>query len=150
MRYCNTTILTIIVAMIVTLFSCENKWPMNGDLDGQWQLMRIDNNGTGKDVKAEKVYWNFQLHMLMVNAKSKNYYAHFEHKDGRLRLCDISFSSANEKVGDDNVRMSDEEIKALLSPFGIDVIDECFYVLTLSDESLTLRSGDKVLTFRKF
>lgn len=140
----------LLFTLALSLFSCENKWPINGYLDGQWQLMTIDHNGNQTNKKGEKIYWNFQLHMLMLNVSNTNYFAHFEHSNDSIRLCDISFSSANEKKEDDNIRMSGEEIKDILSPYGIDVVDESYKVESLSDETMILSNNGKVLTFRKF
>lgn len=139
--------LIAIVACIIT--SCENKWPINGDLDGQWQLMTLEQDGKIKEMKEERVYWNFQLHMLMLCSK-EIYYAHFEHDGSTIRLFDISFSSANEKAEDDNIRMSEEEIKSILSPLGISKKNETYEIERLTDETMILKTDDKLLRFRKF
>ena len=45
--------LTVISIAIMGLMagSCD-KTPINGDLDGMWQLMRVEDNGTTIDVAA--------------------------------------------------------------------------------------------------
>jgi hypothetical protein len=52
-----------IYLLLSTVFSCD-KLPMNGDLDGMWQLMSVEMDGEVSDVKSRKRYWSFQLHLV--------------------------------------------------------------------------------------
>ena len=52
------------LCLLLLLGACENKHPRNGLLDGQWQLMRIDN----AEVPPRRVYWRVQLDLLQIHA----------------------------------------------------------------------------------
>lgn len=43
----NKRLLLILPVMLLVLAGCERKWPMNGALDGQWQLLTVENREDG-------------------------------------------------------------------------------------------------------
>ena len=65
------------------LIACD-KVPMNGNLDGMWQLMAIQYNTTGSvsDVKISRLYYSFQLHLVELN--NNEAFAHFSHRNDSI------------------------------------------------------------------
>ena len=58
----------IVLLLLITVCGCESKWPQNGKMDGQWQLMSITDRDTHEkeSVKEKKLFYRFQLELLMV------------------------------------------------------------------------------------
>ena len=71
--------------------SCD-KTPINGDLDGMWQLMRVEDNGTTIDVAATQHYMCVQLHLIQLTQYGDVHtgiFCHFNHEGNTLRLYDF-------------------------------------------------------------
>lgn len=83
----------IILCIAALLTSCD-KWPENGDLDGQWQLTELTpEGGATQNVRSKGIYWNVQLNLLVIhtthetlNGKTFDTSVLFEHKGSMLRL----------------------------------------------------------------
>ena len=59
--------------------SCD-KAPINGKLDGRWQLMTIEYTN-GKIEECNRIYYSIQLHLVEISAKGGNGGTHI----GRFR-----------------------------------------------------------------
>ena len=89
------------------LTSCD-KWPENGDLDGQWHLMELTPAGeTAQDVHSQGIFWDVQLDLIVIhttheqlNGRSFNTSVSFEHKGKTLSLTALYF---HEFTGDELV-----------------------------------------------
>ena len=57
-------IVVILVGLLI-VESC-NKLPMNGSLDGMWQLKTIIKNSHEKDQQDEGICWSFQLKLCQI------------------------------------------------------------------------------------
>lgn len=141
----------IILFILITAFASCDKWPLNSTLEGQWQILSIERGVDKRDVKNEKRFWNLQLHVLMLERymDQDEFFAHFHYRNDSIVLSDICFPSNNETSANDNVLMTQEDIESNLTPYGIDVLNEGFRVLQLSDRTMMLQHGDKVITFVK-
>lgn len=64
----------IILASIVLLASCDFRTSDNGDLDGYWQLHRVDTLSTGGscDTRDSLLFWSFQVHLMHMRDNSDN------------------------------------------------------------------------------
>lgn len=130
--------------------SCD-KTPINGDLDGMWQLMRIEENGTTTDISTTQHYMCVQLHLIQLTQYGDVHtgiFCHFDHKESTLRLYD--FYDRTHYVGD---QIAEEKITdaSKLSPWGIYLLDTTFQVSKLTNDALILQdSSGRILTFRKF
>lgn len=121
------------------LIACD-KVPMNGDLDGMWQLMTIQDNVTGdaSNVKDSKLYYSFQLHLVQLN--NGEAYAHFTHQNDSIVMYDWCGGGANDKITDPTV----------LNKFGLYELRDSFRVEVLTHDKMQLRSRKATLSFRKF
>ena len=145
----------IVLLSLILCVSCD-KVPMNGDLDGMWQLMRVEDENGAKDVKADKLYMSFQLHLVQFDGKndkgnfqSRLYYAHFKHEGDSLFIYDLSYNSQNATSEDNNEWFTDADLYKL-KPWGIYSLDSRYKVLKLNSDAMVLRHEDLVLTYRKF
>lgn len=129
------------------LFSC-GKLPINGKLDGMWQLMEI----THQDGKIEmplKVYYSIQLKLIRFNrvhegslhgSKTDYYIGRFEHTGDSLSFYNIRH------LKNENMIATPEE----LAPFGLDGSTDRFKIEELTNSKMILISAGERLTFRKF
>ena len=147
----------ILLLILVTWSSCD-KMPSNGDLDGQWQLMKIVNKSVSDfdsdiviDKKTDRIYWRFQLDLLSIytpnkklNGHTHNSVARFSHTAQELQITKtyIHFENRDSLLTDPNT--------TILSPMGIDGNAETFVVDRLDDSQMVLSTRSKQLYFRKF
>jgi hypothetical protein len=122
----------------------------NGDLDGMWQLARIDTLMTGNsaDMRYSQVVWCMQGTLLETRIAD-----HFDMEDDvifrfsltgdSLKLYSPYFSYRN--LGD--VKVEDAR---LLHPFGITRLEERFLVQQLSSSDMQLQSDSLRLYFHKY
>ncbi len=114
-----TVFLILISAMLA---SCQ-KSPINGDLDGQWQVM---------DVQPA-----FYLHTCQLTYYGDYFTTgNFRHADGKLTL---DFPHANS-----------QDKKMILRQYGINTNPVSFTVVRLDKKNLILRDGETTVTLRKF
>ena len=140
-----------IYLLLSTVFSCD-KLPMNGDLDGMWQLMFVEKDGEVSDVKSRKRYWSFQLHLTQFSRSGDNtntYFAHFKHKNDSLHIYDLCFPSENFTDSDDNVMFSESDVH-ILNHWGIYNLYNKFKVEKLDSDVMILKNDVLKLRFRKF
>ena len=142
-------IISIAIAGLVT-DSCD-KTPINGNLDGMWQLMRVEDNGISTDVSTTQHYMCVQLHLIQLTKYGDFHtgiFCHFDHKGKTLRLYD--FYDRTHYVGNN---IKDEKLTdaSTLWPWGIYLLDTMFQVNKLTEDALILQDPTgRVLTFRKF
>ncbi len=136
-------ILSFIAAMAFSFCSCTFESSSNGDLDGAWHLLRI-NDQTQEE--HPDLYWSFQNKLLELTDKSTGcgvFLLRFSHKDGKLLLSEPYIY--DRENGDKPM-----EEATLLQPFGIYNVNETFEVVSLSHSRMTLQSSTVKLEFRKF
>ena len=142
---------------LVFFASCD-KVPMNGDLDGMWQLMvKEDANGI-KNVKSDKIYMSFQLHLIQLDGPDKDnggrfrprfYYGRFKHEGDSLFIYELCHDSKNETAADNNEWIKESELDKL-EQWGIYSLNNRYKVVKLDSDAMILRHEDLVLTYRKF
>lgn len=139
-----------IYLLLSTVFSCD-KLPMNGDLDGMWQLMSVEMDGEVSDVKSRKRYWSFQLHLVQFSRgdNTNRYFAHFKHKNDSLHIYDLCFPSENFTDSDDNVMFTESDVH-ILNQWGIYNLYNKFKVEKLDSDVMILKNDEMKLRFRKF
>ena len=141
--------------------SCD-KLPEN-DLDGMWQLLTIEKDGTTTDVKGNRAYWSFRREILQLNYKSESYklkfYSHNSMESSKLHLYDFCTASAYEKETDDNEWLTNEKDLKDLNLFGLYLEEDNsskskygvkFDIIKLNSSTLILSTPNEKLTFRKF
>ncbi len=121
----------------------------NGDLDGYWQLARVDTLATGAtvDMTGSKVFWGVQGKFLNVldthESPSYGYMFRFQHTADSLWLSDARVN--NREVSDS--LLTDV---APLRPLGVNELAERFRVERLTGNRMVLRGKVIRLHFRKF
>lgn len=133
--------------LALMLVSCELETSGNGDLDGYWHLNRVDTLATGGvcDMSDDMMFWAVQVNLLNTFDRGGNagsYMFRFEHKPGSLRLYDPYKDDRMD--GDPKV-----ESPEVLSPFGVNALDETFNIESLSGSRMVLSTDKLKLSFNK-
>lgn len=135
--------------LITLLYSCD-KLPVNGHLDGMWQLQTIE-YANGKSHTPISTYYNIQLQLIKLTQihnsgsaerRIDNYLGRFKHTQDSLIVYDLRKWIYRE-----------EETPATpeqLAPFGIEGTSGHFGIEELTSDKMILRSPGTLLTFRKF
>ena len=133
-----------IISIVFLLAACD-KMPMNGNLDGMWQLMAIQDNVTDgvSNVKNSRLYYSFQLHLVELN--NNEAFAYFSHRNDSIVMYDWCYGNSDDNSV--NVKMTDA---TALNKFGLYELRDSFRVEVLTSEKMQLRSRKATLSFRKF
>ena len=132
-------ILTILamVAFVSVLTGCRKHY-INGDLDGQWQVLTIEykSDGHEENVKSKQIYYSFNLHT--VNLRQSH------GAPGRV--------AGNMKYDEKTLTLEFPYVKdaADLEAWGMNSTVTTFAVKHLSKEKLVIESDYSVVTCRKF
>ena len=122
----------IIGALLLLMASACGKMPINGDLDGRWQIMKIA-YASGEEEAPERAYYSVVLHTI------------------NLMKVDVTSQTGNMEYTGDSlfVEMPISKIEDLL-PFGMNDTKQRFGVKELTSKQLVLQSDYARLEFRKF
>lgn len=151
MRHTSTAILTVLALTLLT--TCD-KVPMNGPLDGMWQLMSVETPDGLRPTRDDELFLSFQLHLTQWEKKhtSRTYFAHFERRGDSLRIYDITRAALHDlSHGDDDHLITDAQMSAgEMDAWGIHTTTPSFHINRLDCSNLTLQAADTTLTFRKY
>lgn len=122
----------IIMVLLVLIASACGKMPINGDLDGRWQIMKIV-YASGEEETPERAYYSVALHTI------------------NLMKVGVSNQTGNMEYTGDSlfVVMPISTVEKLL-PFGMNATEQRFGVKELTLNHLVLQSNYAWLEFRKF
>ena len=122
----------IIALLLVLIVSACGKMPINGDLDGRWQIMKIA-YASGEEEMPERAYYSVALHTI------------------NLMKVGVSNQTGNMEYTGDSlfVVMPVSKVEDLL-PFGMNGTEQRFGVKELTSKHLVLQSDYARLEFRKF
>ena len=121
----------------IMLTGCQ-KAPINGDLDGRWQVLEIESVGTVRDVKDDQLYYSFYLHVCNLT-----YYGGV-------------FTEGNLRYENDEIYMdfpyinTTEGLASLGNYYGIYTNPVVFKVIHLDSKRLVMGNDESVITLRKF
>lgn len=131
----------LFVLLMLGISSCD-KAPINGKLDGRWQLMTIEySDGTIEE--CNRIYYSIQLHLVEISNKGENGATHigrFSYKDDEVTMSEFRHR------GDEEILTTSKELK----PFGLNQPVNYLKVETATSQRLILKSDYARLTFRKF
>ena len=129
--------------------SCENKWPKNGNLDGQWQLLTIEHKGETTDVKEQQLYLSFQLDLFQLSIANdrQRYYGYFDKGEGTIVFRQFSDMAENDLVTNNNLPLTSAET---LHRWGYYTLNEAFRIERLTKQEMILQSDSARVTYRKF
>ena len=88
-----------ILSLFTLLLNSCDKVPINGDLDGLWQLTTIQTPESTRDVKSTRAYLSIQLHLSQWDNNGTTFYAHFVHEG------DWNFTGGRVRFGEDGVKV---------------------------------------------
>ena len=122
----------IIAVLLILIVSACGKTPINGDLDGRWQIMKIE-YASGEEETPERAYYSVALHTI------------------NLMQVGVTSQTGNMEYTGDSlfVEMPVSKIEDLL-PFGMNDTKQRFGVKELTSKHLVLKSDYARLEFRKF
>ncbi|MCL3849944.1 lipocalin-like domain-containing protein [Parabacteroides leei] len=122
----------VIFTLLILLISACGKMPINGDLDGRWQIMKIE-YASGEEETPERAYYSVALHTI------------------NLMQVGVTKQTGNMEYTGDSlfVTMPISTVEDLL-PFGMNGTEQRFGVKELSSKHLVLQSDYARLEFRKF
>ena len=122
----------IIAVLLILIVSACGKTPINGDLDGRWQIMKIE-YASGEEETPERAYYSVALHTI------------------NLMQVGVTSQTGNMEYTGDSlfVEMPISKIENLL-PFGMNGTEQRFRVKELTSKHLVLQSDYARLEFRKF
>jgi len=146
-----------VIAATAAISSCD-KVPINGDLDGMWQMMTIQTPAGTRDMKSTRAYLCIQLHLSQWDRGGNRYYAHFRREGDSIFFYDFYHHSLHRSKADDNEPITYEEMTKtdpskgwpLMDAWGIHNLDARYRVQKLNSDALVLEKEDTTLTFRKF
>lgn len=133
------------LAATIGLVSCDKK-DINGDLDGQWQLVRWENKADGNVVKdgPTYIYWTVKLQLIQIYdktpsaaANSINSFCEFQVKGDSLIL-----TQAYKRPDDSKIPFAD------LQQYGVPSNGR-MKIESMDSRNLVLSSTENKLYFRK-
>lgn len=128
-------LLVFSLCVLSTCQSCQ-KAPMNGKLDGMWQIMEISPN-PGTEIFGQQKYWAFYMHVVDL-AYFDGIFATGNMKfDGNTLVADFPYSGF---PGNEDKYME----------FGVNSNPVVYEVVVLTSGKLVLRNGNTIITMRKF
>lgn len=141
----------LLMLLLVWLFGCDRKWPMNGALDGQWQLLTVETRADGvvTDRKDEQLFFRFQLQLLMLTDLGGNGYGTYVGRmtyDQEAQIVQTQEMNVRTNTGDSGIAATAKQ----LAPFGLDNGTTRFEVVKADGDHLILESDYARLTLRKF
>ena len=119
----------LIFIFLISITSCQ-KASINGDLDGMWQLMKIEKKDKPAEVPGQ-LYYCIQLHMVQLQGAA-GCSGTFSYKKDSIHLV---------------IRGSN---KRDVAAYGMNDTIQSFCIENLSSKQLTLNSTYARLQFRKF
>lgn len=123
-------IFTIILLMATWLLPSCDKTPINGDMDGMWQLMMIQYKDLSEK-QPEQLYYCIQLHMVQLQGAA---------------FCSGTFQHTGDSI---QMVIRQQNIDAV-SAYGMNDTIQKFYIEQLSSQKMVLKSSFARLSFRKF
>ncbi len=122
-----------LVVMMLCVAGCR-KGDINGDLDGQWQIMELERVGEGEVCHPERTYYCLYLHTVnLTKAGGGVIGGNMMYEEGKL----LTLNFPNTKVEG-------------LYYWGIYDRTTTFEIEHLSSEKMVLKSDKAIIVFRKF
>lgn len=139
-----------LIACTLLPIGCD-KTPRHGLLDGQWQLLRVDD----QDLSQQQIYWRFQLDLvqfyplrvpLATDIPYTAIHCRFQHRGDSIHFTQPFLSLRAE--GRDSLLAPDHGLD--FAPIGLSQLPVSFKVAQLTSSSLLLQQGHRSWQFRKF
>ena len=138
-----------IIGICLLFTSCEIVTSDNGDLDGNWHLVRVDTLSTGnfRDLSDTRVFWGVQMRLIQAidHDHDKGHYGYlfnFDHQGQTLRL----YNAHKHERAKGDLLVEDVEV---LMPLGINSLDDLFTIEKLNSDNMVLKDTMLRLWFEK-
>lgn len=133
-------------AFALLLVSCDMHTSDNGKLDGMWHLVGVDTlDGGHLDLGNQTKFWMFQANLMQLSNTNR----------GELIIC--RFNQSGDSLTVSEPRVSNRNVgdtlitkPAVLSPYGINALNESFFIEKLQSDKMILRTDRLTLNFKKF
>lgn len=127
-----------LIGLVFLFFVGCGKMPINGKLDGRWQLMQVDYHSNGTQVRPAYTYYDFSLHLMQFRKTNGT--------DGTFGYINGRFQQTRDSLCLQMIRQN----KSIARKFGLNDTIQCFSVETLTKKKMILNSDSARLEFRKF
>lgn len=139
----------LLVVMMCMTWGCDKKWPINGNLDGNWQLMTVETKADGVKKDCHRMYIGIQLHMIELKDLGGNGYQSFfgefsYNEDEDIVIIKNLKGKSSTTDNDKQANIKD------LKPYGINAQETVFKVVKADGKNLILESDYARLTMRSF
>lgn len=129
----NLKIFISLVTLMLCVAGCR-KGDINGDLDGQWQIMDLERVGEGKVLHPERTYYCLYLHTVnLTKAGGGGIGGNMIYEEGKRLTLDFPGANVDR-----------------LYDWGIYERTTTFKIEHLSSEKMVLKSDEAIIVFRKF
>lgn len=134
--------LFILITMLVALISCDKVY-INGDLDGMWQLQRVEIGDTVE--YPQGIYYSFQRHLVQVGKYYEEgmplrYTGNLDYKGNTLTISNLRKFLEEEKPATEHE----------LAIFHLYDTETVFNIEKLNDEMLILCNDKKRYVLKKW
>ncbi len=140
---------SLLLVMVCVTWGCDKKWPINGNLDGYWQLMTVETKGDGIRTECNRMYIGIQLHMVEMKDLGGNGYKSFFGEFSYDEDQDIAIIKNLKGKSSTADNGKPAEVKDLI-PYGINAQETVFKVIQADGKKLILESDYARLTLRSF
>ncbi len=132
------------------LLSCTIENIDNGDLDGFWHFEEMDTLATGGvlDLRDETRFWAFQAKLMHTQGAAQKFFFRFNHDGNTLVLYSPYLDHGHEdRENGGDIPVEDPDV---LRPYGIQNLEDTFFIEKLSSSKMILSTSQYRLRFTKF
>lgn len=140
---------SLLVVMMCMTWGCDKKWPINGNLDGNWQLMSVETKADEVKTDCHRMYIGIQLHMIELKDLGdngyKSFFGEFSYNEDE-NIVIIKNLKGKNSTSDNGQQANIKD----LNPYGINAQETVFKVIKADGKDLILESDYARLTMRSF
>lgn len=141
----NRILLGFTLILCVSLFGACRKTPINGDLDGHWQIMSVEWVSDGSDVSPLlRSYICINLHIMQLRNVS------LSEDPGSVFSGNMYYDKAESKITVDFPYNTSPNQVDQLHPWGIYTNPVTFDIVKLDGKQLVLRTPETFITCRRY
>lgn len=131
-------VIVLVVIVMVTAGGC-NKVSHNGSIDGNWEIMNIEDRSTGDNVVPDpRRFIAIQLRVMQLSSS------------GGLQTSYMTYDKKAETITCSFPYIKENQVESILAPYGIRTNPITFEVIKADRGSLVLRTPQTVITCRRF
>lgn len=132
------------IVSLISLPSCR-KAPINGKLDAQWQIMKIEHIEEGIEWTPERrTYIDINLHVVNLRNVTQN------ENPGAVIAGNLNYDKDAATVTMDFPYNTEDEKLQMLQSWGIYSNPVIFHIVKLDGKQLILKSSESIITCRRY